>query len=61
MEDEPCVSTERIYPYIWKDKKQKGTLYLNLRTKGKRCRKRGSEKNKRVILKTELIFWPMNP
>jgi transposase, IS30 family len=37
-----CVSIERIYQHIWKDKKQKGTLYKHLRTKGKRYKKRGN-------------------
>ena len=30
-----CVSTESIYQHIWKDKKDKGNLYLSLRTTGK--------------------------
>ena len=45
-----CVSIERIYQYIWKDKKDKGSLYLNLRTTGKRYRKRGSKKDSRGII-----------
>lgn len=36
-----CVSVERIYQHVWKDKKQKGTLFKHLRTQGKRYRKRG--------------------
>jgi IS30 family transposase len=42
-----CVSLERIYQFIWKDKKQGGTLYKHLRTQGKRYRKRGASKDKR--------------
>jgi IS30 family transposase len=42
-----CVSVERIYQFIWKDKKQGGTLYKHLRTQGKRYRKRGASKDKR--------------
>jgi IS30 family transposase len=42
-----CVSTERIYQHIWKDKKQGGILYKHLRTQGKRYRKRGAAKDKR--------------
>ena len=45
-----CVSTESIYQYIWKDKKDKGTLYLNLRSTGKRYRKRGNKKDCRGII-----------
>lgn len=47
----PCVSHERIYQQIWADKKQGGGLYKNLRTQGKRYRKRGSDKDKRGIIK----------
>lgn len=46
-----CVSHERIYQYIWADKKKKGELYLHLRTQGKRYRKRGNSKDKRGIIK----------
>lgn len=42
-----CVSAERIYQFIWEDKKQGGTLYKHLRTQGKRYRKRGASKDKR--------------
>lgn len=42
-----CVSIERIYQFIWKDKKEGGDLYLHLRTQGKRYRKRGASKDKR--------------
>jgi IS30 family transposase len=42
-----CVSHERIYQYIWKDKKQGGNLYLWLRSQGKIYRKRGASKDKR--------------
>jgi IS30 family transposase len=42
-----CVSHERIYQYIWKDKKQGGDLYLSLRSQGKVYRKRGASKDKR--------------
>lgn len=46
-EGDDCVSHERIYQYIWADKKQGGELYEHLRTKGKKYRKRGSLKDKR--------------
>lgn len=42
-----CVSHERIYQYLWHDKKQKGDLYKHLRTQGKRYRSRGASKDKR--------------
>jgi IS30 family transposase len=37
------ISHETIYKYIWKDKKQGGELYLNLRHRGKKYNKRGSK------------------
>jgi IS30 family transposase len=45
------VSHERIYQYIWADKKQGGKLYEHLRTQGKRYRKRGASKDRRGIIK----------
>lgn len=47
IEGLPCVSIERIYQFIWEDKKQRGVLYTHLRTQGKRYRKRGACKDKR--------------
>ncbi|MCF8372922.1 MAG: IS30 family transposase [Bacteroidales bacterium] len=49
-----CVSHERIYQYVWKDKKDKGTLYLHLRRKGRKYRKRGSAKDSRGIIKNRV-------
>jgi len=45
------VSHERIYQYIWQDKKQKGKLHLHLRHQGRKYRKRGQQKDKRGIIK----------
>lgn len=45
------VSHERIYQYIWSEKKTGGKLYKNLRNQGKRYRKRGSLKDNRGIIK----------
>lgn len=45
-----CVSTERIYQYIWENKRQGGKLYQHLRTQGKRYRKRGAAKDKRGLI-----------
>ena len=36
------VSHETIYRWIWDDKRKKGTLYLNLRRRGKKYNKRGN-------------------
>lgn len=49
-----CVSTERIYQYIWQDKRNKGELYLHLRTQGKRYRKRSANKDSRGLLKERI-------
>jgi IS30 family transposase len=46
-EGREMVSVERIYQYIWRDKKRGGTLYKYLRTKGKKYRNRGDKKDKR--------------
>jgi IS30 family transposase len=42
-----CVSHERIYQFVWQDKKRGGKLYRHMRTKGKRYAKRGSARGKR--------------
>jgi transposase, IS30 family len=49
-----CVSTERIYQHVWEDKGKGGKLYKNLRTQGKRYRKRGCSKDKRGIIKNKV-------
>lgn len=49
-EGKVIVSPERIYQYIWQDKKQGGKLYKHLRTKGKKYQKRGHSKGKRGII-----------
>ncbi|MFS4418858.1 IS30 family transposase [Maribacter sp. 2307ULW6-5] len=46
----PCVSAERIYQFVWQDKKQGGTLYLHLRTKGRKYVKRGDKKAGRGLI-----------
>jgi IS30 family transposase len=45
-----CVSIERTYQYIRKDKKDKGVLYLSLRSTGKQYRKRGNKKDSRGLI-----------
>ena len=44
LDNVPCVSTERIYQFVWADKKKGGKLYLHLRSQGRRYRKRGNKK-----------------
>jgi len=46
----PCVSTERIYQHVWEDKRAKGELFIHLRRKGRKYRKRGSSKDSRGII-----------
>ncbi len=45
--NEPCVSLERIYQFVWKDKKDGGNLYEHLRTRGRKYKKRGATNNGR--------------
>ena len=49
-----CVSHERIYQHIWKDKKASGVLYKSLRTQGKSYRKEEQPKTKEVKLQDGL-------
>lgn len=46
-----CVSHERIYQYVCSDKQNGGHWHEHLRTKGKKYRKRGAEKDKRGTIK----------
>ena len=48
------VSIERIYQYIWQDKKDKGKLHLHLRNQGRKYRKRGAQKDNRGIIKDRI-------
>lgn len=50
-QNEAIVSHERIYQYIWEDKRQDGSLYKHLRRNGRRYNKRGSAKGKRGRIK----------
>ena len=38
-----CVSHERIYQYVWREKHEGGILYRHLRRQGKKYAKRGSK------------------
>jgi len=51
---EECVSPERIYQYVWSDKKTGGSLHTHLRRKGRRYRKRGGKKDTRGIIKNRV-------
>lgn len=46
----PMVSVERIYQFVWTDKKDGGKLHENLRNKGRKYRKRGDSKDKRGVI-----------
>lgn len=50
LENIECVSVERIYQYIWTDKKNGGNLYTHLRNKGRKYSKRGASKDKRGVI-----------
>jgi IS30 family transposase len=49
-----CVSHETIYQHVWADKRKKGTLYLHLRNKGRRYRKRGASKDTRSLIRNRV-------
>jgi IS30 family transposase len=51
IEGKSCVSHERIYQYVWQDKKDAGFLYKHLRRKGRKYRKRGAAKDSRGCIK----------
>ena len=51
LDNVDCVSHERIYQYVWDDKKSKGSLFVHLRRKGRKYRKRGAAKDSRGIIK----------
>jgi len=44
------VSHERLYQWLWWDKKSKGELHTHLRRKGRKYRKRGNSKDTRGII-----------
>jgi transposase, IS30 family len=49
-----CVSHERIYQHIWADKHQGGELYIHLRRRNKRYRKRGNLRDNRGMIKDRI-------
>ncbi|MBW6492685.1 MAG: IS30 family transposase [Lentimicrobium sp.] len=54
LEGRSCVSHERIYQYIWQNKKEGGELYQHLRRNGRKYRKRGNAKDTRGIIKDRI-------
>lgn len=44
------ISHERIYQYVWDEKRNKGRLHLHLRHQGRKYRKRGNQKDSRGVL-----------
>ena len=50
-EEKATVSIERVYQYIWKDKKSGGNIHEHLRRQGRKYRKRGASKDSRGIIK----------
>ena len=48
------VSIETLYQYIWKKKKQGGTLHKHLRNQGRRYRKRGNSKDNRGVIQNRV-------
>ena len=53
-EGRECVSHERIYQYVWANKKTGGTLHTHLRRKGRKYRKRGAARDTRGIIKNRI-------
>jgi len=54
LEGKECVSHERIYQYVWEEKRNGGTLYNHLRRKGRKYRKRGASKDSRGSIKNRV-------
>ncbi len=48
--DIKMVSHETLYQWIWWDKKHNGTLYKNLRQRGRRHTKRGNSRKRRGVI-----------
>lgn len=51
LEGIKCVSHERIYQYVWRNKKEGGVLFKHLRRDGRKYRKRGNAKDTRGVIK----------
>ena len=51
IEKRECVSHERIYQYVWEDKKHGGELHLHMRRKGRKYRKRGANENTNGLIR----------
>jgi IS30 family transposase len=55
------VSVERIYQYVWADKKEGGTLHTHLRRQGRKYRKRGNKKDTRGRIKGRIGIEKRSP
>ena len=55
-DNKASVSHERIYQFIWSDKKNKGHYYKHLRNRGKRYRKRGAKKDSRGLISNRIAI-----
>ncbi len=49
-----CVSHERIYQHVWKDKENGGDLHTYLRTKNRTYHKRGNSNDRRGIIRDKV-------
>ena len=60
LKGDKCVSHERIYQFIWKDKRQNGTLHLDLRNRGRHYKKRSVVNDKRgtILNRTDISQRP---
>lgn len=54
LDGHQCVSHERIYQYVWQDKKKGGNLHLHFRHRGRKYHKRGAAKDNRGIIKNRV-------
>jgi hypothetical protein len=50
-----CISHERIYQHVWKDKKDGDKLYLHLRHSGKKYNKRKGKNSGRGLIPNRVI------
>lgn len=56
LEGQPTVSHECLYQYIYRERKQGGELYKNLRFSHKKRRKRLSKKDKRGVIPNKTMI-----
>lgn len=51
---EQQISHESIYQHVWEDKREGGVLHEHLRNRGRRYRKRGSQKDSRGVIRDRI-------